>query len=222
MCSNTYFDRTGLYKHKIRYHPTPNGQAVDKSISDNAAATAHGKETTTADSILTSQPTAASLQIDNPTASHINQSIQRSPSELDSTSPANAMDAFLPIDTPLHNDVNLEDLHISPSETELVNQILTSGNAVSDSNNELCLSQSVQDIVMPGKITNWTLPQGLLTSDASVNKWLNELSLKIIKKTMHHVATQLNRTLIEGIAAGDGTKAVAEFYLKLDNIIAQI
>ena len=88
------------------------------------------------------------------------------------------MDAFLPIDTPLHNDVNLEDLHISPSETELVNQILTSSNAVSDSHNELCLSQAVQDIVMHGKITKWTLPQGLLTSDASVNKWLNELSLK--------------------------------------------
>jgi hypothetical protein len=89
MCLITYFDRTGLYKHKIIYYPTPTGQDGDKSIPDNAAATAHvhcEMDTTTADSIFTSQPTL--LQIANPTASPINQSIQRSLSELGSTSPA--------------------------------------------------------------------------------------------------------------------------------------
>jgi len=46
------------------------------------------------------------------------------------------------------------------------------------------LSKAIAELFTKGHTDHWTLPTESLTSDAGINNWLNDLSLKIIKTTM--------------------------------------
>jgi len=200
MCPNTYLDRSGLYKHKIRNHPKPQPAANAITVE------------------LTNEETATALLVDNSVSTPIGQAVQRSLSEISLSRSPPVPTSDVPLGERPLDDAVLADIHLSNSDTDVVNQILTSSSTVSESQTVSCLSRAVQDIIMHGTTHNWTLPQGLLTSDPSVNKWLNDLSLHLVKTTLKHVSSQMTRVLLEGLASGNEIQKVAELCLRLDNI----
>ena len=154
MCPNIYFDRTGFYKHKIRNHQKSTGHAVNQSLSGDATETINltaDNNATTADYTSTVQSTSMTLQVVEQISSPVSQSIQGSMSDISLTSTAQVSDTTMPNCAQPQSDVILSDIHLSTSETDIVNQILTSSNTESDSHKDVFLSQAVQDVVMHGK-----------------------------------------------------------------------
>jgi hypothetical protein len=64
----------------------------------------------------------------------------------------------------------------------------------------------------------WSLPPSLLTSDEVTNRWVNELTLQVLKKTARYAASRLRHLLVEEIANGhtNDLRKMASFCINLE------
>ena len=69
----------------------------------------------------------------------------------------------------------------------------------------------------------WSLPQALLTSAPDVDRWLNDITLRVMTTTVSHMSSRLRHLIVEGVANGNGNelRKIASFCMSLERVSRQ-